>query len=212
MNELIPADITGKNELVDFDNVTTSGDAAYLQRLQLFSSKSDACTEGKIGIGRWGLVNDSAITDLGSEVDLVVLAYRAKALSIDGDTIITDYDAQSETFAAIREKSFEKDSGCMYGPEFLVYVPSVSVFATYFASSKTARREAKTIRPLIGLAATFKSRLIEKGRWKWHGPVVLPCSTPMDFPDMEIIVKQIEKFKNPPKNEVEVAEEDGRER
>lgn len=214
MNELVPKDITG-GELVDFDEVTSSG-AAYLQRLQLFGSKSDACAEGRIGIGRWGLVNDDTITDLGEEVDLVVLAFRPKALSIGDGTVITSHDVRSDTYAAIKEKSFVKDSGCMYGPEFLVYVPNADIFATYFASSKTARREAKSaIKPLIGCAAIFKCKLIDPpgSRFKWHGPVVLPCSTPMEIPDMEIIQKEIEKFKNPPESEVEVADdEDDRQR
>lgn len=214
MNELVPVDITG-GELVDFDEVTSSGDA-YLQRLQLFGSKSDACAEGKIRMGRWGLVNDDTITDLGEEIDLVILAFRPKALSISDGTIITNHDVKSDTYAAIKEKSFEKDSGCMYGPEFLVYVPNADVFATYFASSKTARREAKSaIKPLIGSAATFKCKLIDPpaSKYKWHGPVALPCSTPMELPDMEIIQREVEKFKNPPKSEVEVADdEDDRER
>jgi hypothetical protein len=212
MNDLVPANVTG-GELVNFDDITSSS-VAYLRRLQLFTNKSDACAEGRIGIGHWGIVDDSAILDMGTEVDLVILAYRAKALQIDGDAVVTDYDAKSETFAAIREKSFVRDSGCMFGPEFLVYIPSVDFFATYFASSKTSRREAKKMAPLIGDAATFKSHLIEKGRWKWHGPLVFPCSVPLEIPDVDIISVAIEKFKNPPKNEVEVADDDndGRER
>jgi hypothetical protein len=208
-NELVPQNLV-EGELLnqDFDDITSSG-IVYLQRLQLFGSKSDACAEGRIGIGHWGLVNDDVITDLGDEADIVLLAYRPKALDTGGEVIITDYDVQSETFNRIREESFVKDSGCMYGPEFLVYVPSQDAFATYFASSKTARREAKKFRPLLGQAATVKSRLIEKGKYKWHGPVILPCSTPMTMPGMEIIKSQIEKFANPPKDEVEVAPEDG---
>jgi len=213
MNDLIPKDVTG-GELVDFDAVTASG-TAYLMRLQLFGSKSDACAEGKINMGHWGLVDDDTIIDLGKEVDLIILAYRAKALQIDKDGIITDHDARSETFAAIREQSFVKDSGCMFGPEFLVYIPSNETFATYFASSKTARREAKsTMAALIGSAATFKCKLIDppSSKYKWHGPVVLPCSTPIELPDMEIITEAIEKFKNPPANEVEIADDDDNKR
>jgi len=213
MNELIPKDITG-GELVDFDEVTSSGDA-YLTRLQLFGSKSDACAEGKISIGHWGLVNDDVIIDLGEEVDLVILAYRAKALQIDNDGIITNHDVRSETFNAIREQSFVQDSGCMFGPEFLVYIPSNETFATYFASSKTSRREAKgTIKLLIGSAATFKCKLIDPpaSKYKWHGPIVTPCSTPMDLPDLKIISEMINKFKHPVADEVEIADDDTRER
>ena len=205
-NQLVPTDVVG-GELANFDEVT-SNETSYLPRLQLFGSKSAACAEQKIGIGHWGLVNDDVITDLSTTTDIVILAFRAKALDTSGDTVINNHDATSEVYAAIREKSKVQDSGCMYGPEFLVFVPSEKVFATYFASSKTARREAKKLRPLLGCGATLKCRLIEQGKWKWHGPIVLPCSAPLTVPDVEIIKEQIEKFKNPPVSDIEVADDD----
>lgn len=212
MNQLIPTNAMDDKELVNFDSVT-SNKTSYLPRLQLFGSKSDACAEGKIGIGRWGLVNDDVITDLGVSTDVIILAFRPKALDTSSDTVINNHDADSEIYATIREKSREKDSGCMYGPEFLVFVPSEDVFATYFASSATARREAKKLRVLIGCGVTLKCHLIEKGRFKWHGPIVLPCSAPLDVPDLTIVEVQKEKFRNPPVSDVEVADEtDGRER
>lgn len=206
MNELVPEELVG-GDLADFD-IVTANKTAYLQRLQLFGSKSDACAEQKIGIGHWGLVNDDAITDLGVAVDVVLLGFRAKALDTSSDTVVNNHDAQSEVFASIRERSGERDSGCMYGPEFLVYVPSEEVFATYFASSKTSRREAKKARSLMGSAMTLKCRLIETTKYKWHGPVVLPCSAALDLPDPKIIKDQIEKFNNPPTSDIEVVDDD----
>ena len=93
-NELIPKELTG-GELAkyDFDDVV-SGTESYLPRLQLFSSKSDACAEGKIGIGHYGIVKDSDIIDLGPELDAVIVSWRPKALQIDGDNIITVYDPE----------------------------------------------------------------------------------------------------------------------
>ncbi len=206
MKQLVPTELAD-TELINFDEVTANK-TTYLQRLQLFGSKSAACAEGKIGIGRWGLVVDDVIIDLGSDIDIIILAFRAKALDTGGDTVINNHDATSEIYASIRERSEIKDSGCMYGPEFLVYVPSEKTFATYFASSKTARREAKKFRPLLGCAATLKCRLIKKGKYTWHGPVVLPCSASLDVPDLEIIEVQKEKFKNPPVSDIEVADDD----
>ncbi len=206
MNQLVPIDVVGK-EMTDFDDITANK-SVYLQRLQLFGSKSGACAEGKIGIGRWGLVEDDSIIDLSPEVDVILLAFRPKALDTSGDTVINCHDAQSTIYQDIRERSKVEDSGCMYGAEFLVFVPSANVFATYFASSKTARRESKKFRTLLGQAATLKCRLIERGKWKWHGPVVLPCSAPLETPDLEIIKVQIEKFKNPPVSDIEVADEE----
>lgn len=214
MNQLVPLDPNDK-ELVNFDDVA-SNTTIYLPRLQLFGSKSAACAEEKIGIGRWGLVNDDVITDLGVAVDVIILAFRPKALDTSGDTVVNNHDATSETYASIRERSGVKDSGCMYGPEFLVFIPSEKAFATYFASSKTARRESKKIRPLMGCGATLKCKLIAPpgSKWKWHGPVVLPCSAPLDVPDLKIIKAEKEKFLNPPVSDIEVVDEseDKRER
>ena len=95
----------------------------------------------------------------------------------------------------------------MYGPEFLVWIPSQGVFATYFMSSKTARREAKKMEPLLGKAATFRCKLIDSGRFKWHGPVVVPCSSPLEVPALDAIKGEVEKFQNPPKSDIEIADD-----
>ena len=206
-NELVPANLGGEMEKFDFDSVA-SNSSTYLARLQLFGSKSDACAEGRINIGHWGLVSDDVITDVGKEVDVAIISWRPKALRTGGDDLIIEYDQKSDVFQQIIEDSSVKDSGCMYGPEFLVYVPSQKAFATYFMSSKTARRESKKMKPLMRKAATLKCRLIETARFKWHGPVIVPCSTPLEMPSLDDLKTQIEAFQNPPKDDREVAEED----
>lgn len=209
-NELIPADIAGplaKYELAD----VASGASAFLQRLQLFGNKSNACARGEIGIGRWGLVNDDVITDLGPEVDALVICWRPKAMQTTGD-ILVSHEPGSSMYEDLKERSGVKDSGCMYGPEFLLYIPSQATFATYYMSSKTARREARKMDPLLRKAATFKAKLIETAKYTWHGPVVTPCSASLDLPETEVIQAEITKFMDPPKQEVEVAPEESRDR
>ncbi len=206
-NELIPREVSnGALTEHSFDDVVSSG--GFIGRLQLYGSKSDACAQGLIGIGRYGLVKDDAITDLGPEVDAVIVSWRPKALQVSGDNIITDYDPKGDTYQKIQELAGVSDSGCMYGPEFLLWIPSQSQFVTYFMSSKTARREARKMEPLLGKAATFKCKLIETARYKWHGPVVVPCSTPLDVPPIEDIQVEVSKFQNPPKSDVEIVDED----
>lgn len=209
-NDLIPLNVDSplaKYELAD----VASGDAGFLPRLQLFGSKSNACATGAIGIGRYGLVNDDIITDLGTEVDALVVTWRPKAMQTV-DNILVEYDPQSELYQQLKEKAGISDSGCMYGPEFLLWIPTQTTFATYFMSSKTARREARKMQPLLQKAATFKAKLIETAKYKWHGPVVVPCSAPLELPDSEVLVTAAKKFMNPPKSEVEVAPEDDRAR
>jgi len=212
MNDLVPQDLQQSAIVpVDFDSMVKSAD--YLGRFQLFSSKSDACAEGRIGIGHYGLVKDDVITDLGVSIDVGVLSWRPKALSIEGDNVINSYNPEIQDgvitnplFKDIVERSATPNSGCMYGPEFLLWLPSIGDFALFHANSKTARREAKKLQPLIGNAATFRAHLIEKGKYKWHGPVITQCSTPIAPPPENRLRAEWEKFHNPPTDTVEIAD------
>lgn len=211
-NQLVPQDLQGGALAKSYDDVVAGAD--YLPRFQLFGSKSDACTEGRIGIGHYGLVKDDVITDLGTELNVIFVTWRPKAVQT-GENLIIVYDVQDSVFSDIKENSGKPNSGAMYGPEFLIWVPDAGTFATYHMNSKTARREAKKLEPLIGRAVTMKCRLIDppNSKFKWHGPVVLPCSTPLDPPPDELMRAEHAKFQNPPKSDVElVGEEDERAR
>ena len=89
----------------------------------------------------------------------------------------------------------------MYGPEFLVWLPAVKKWAGLFMSSKTARREAPAIRDRIGKPSTLGTEFIKTKKYSWHGIVCQPCSTPFELPSQESIDDQVEKFKNPPKDD-----------
>ncbi len=216
---LVPQDIVG-GELTPegtFDSIVSGGD--YLPALRLFGSKSDACAEGKIGIGHYGLVRDDVITDLGPEIDVVIISWRPKAVRT-GDDFLIDYHPEiingqitNLIFKQIVDSAGKKDSGCMYGPEYLVWIPSANTFALLHMNSKTNRREARNMKPLHGKAATLKCRLIEQGKYKWHGIVTIGCSAALEMPPEDEVREQWAKFQNPPRNEVEVADEgEGEER
>jgi hypothetical protein len=213
-NDLIPAEAfpIAESKYADdkaFDVVATGG--AFLPRLQLYGGNSEQCKEGKIGIGRWGIQKGKEVVDLTNQVDVLVLAWRPKAMQL-GEEVIAVYNPASDEFKRIVAQSEVKDSGAMFGPEFLIYVPSQSAFVTYFANSKTARREAPQIKALMRKAATFKTQLIKTKKYSWHGPVVTPCSTPFDLPPMDDIKVQMEKFNNPPETDVEAAPDESEER
>lgn len=180
--------------------------AAFLPRLQLMSSNSDIVKEGKLGIGRWALLrsNDNFI-DLSPEVNVFVLAWRAKALEI-GDQVMSFYDPKSEDFKKVMVKSEQPNSGCLYGPEFLVYIPSENAFASLFMASKTARREAPNVKAILETKekkATLKVRLIKNTQYSWHGPVATICSQQLPLPDLDAARDQITRFNNPPQTEAE---------
>ena len=214
---LIPADVLNQVAAAGggddmFDKMIAG---KWLPRLQLMTSNSTKCKSGEFPVNHYALAVGTTLADLGKEPDVLVLAYRFKALDTSGDNIISVYDPASSEWARIAEKADNtKDSGCMYGPEFLMYIPSQKKFATFLMGSKSSRRESPDVKARVGQAATMGSRLAEKGTYSWMVPICKPCSTPFDLPPMDEIKDQISKFVNPPAQEVEAApaETSGRER
>lgn len=210
-NELIPAESVGDLMPAMDDKqlaaVSSSGD--FLPRLQLFGSNSDACKKSQIGIAHYGLVTGKdTIEDLGKEVDVIIIGGRPKALRIcDDGTIITKFDPNDDEFKKIMDDSNVANSGCMYGPEFVVFVPAAARFATFFMSSKTARRQAGAVHARLRKAATLKAEFIETKKYSWHGPVCVPCSTPLAAPAPEDIAAAVKKFMSAKESSIETAPE-----
>lgn len=195
---LIP-DFAPKDEAAkDFDTLASGG--SWLSRIQLFGGNSDRVKEGKIQIGTYGFVVDKeTITPLGAEVDVLVVSWRPLAIATQDDPIVSSHDRHSALFKDIEARSNnEKDSGCVYGPEFLLWIPALKKFATFMLGSKSFRREAPVLKGFMSKSATLKAKLVKADRFKWHVPVTTPCSTPFDLPSMEDLTAVAETFNNPP--------------
>lgn len=189
-----------------FDEVATS--SKFLPRLQLFSSNSTEVKEDKIKQGNYGLVTmkGQPVIDLTGTVDVLICVWRPKALDMsDINNVISIFDVQNPMFLKIAQRADDTDSGCMFGVEFLVWVPSVGKFATFFCGSKTGRREAVNIKGLTGKPVTLKSHLIKKGKHSWHGPRAFECSTPIEYPEADELRERVNEFNNPPATDVEEA-------
>ena len=191
-----------------FKASTESGD--WLPRLQLMTANSKECKGGKFPINHWALVRDQTFQDLGKSVDVLLIEWRPKAMEI-GEQIITCYDPKLEEFERIKKEAGVKDSGCMYGPEFLVWIPDAQAFATFFMGSKSSRREAKNVLALIKNAGTLKAKEITTAKYTWWSPIIEKCAGAFDLPDQELLVEQHSKFVNPPESEIERAPEGGTE-
>lgn len=205
-NAAITASQSG-GDLTEFAKVTQSG--TYLPRLQLMSSNSDKCKAGDFPINHYALVRDQTFIDLGVDVDILIIAWRPKALDIGGEELVTSFDQASATFKDIQERSQAPNSGCMYGPEFLVYIPAQEAYATFFMGSKSSRREAPNVIAKLQGSGTLTSKLVETKRFKWQTPIIKGCSTPFDIPEAEDVQEQVDKFLNPKSSELEVAEDTG---
>jgi hypothetical protein len=169
-------------------------------------------TEAKIGAGRYGIVRDGEITDLGPEIDIICLKVRARAFEKDEQGEITvSYDKTDAEYQRIAALQAAKVQGRMAGPEFLIWVPAEACFATFFCGSPTLKREARKFGPFLGgRACNLRTKIIKNAKGKWHGPVVNACSgTPDPLPTKEDADAQVEKFTNPPKQEKGERVEDG---
>jgi hypothetical protein len=189
-----------------FDKIAKAGD--WLQRVQLYGANSKDVKALRIPMAHYGLVKDKDnIIDLGTQFDSIPLRWRSKAVRFGAEDVLNFYDPEDEEFLKIMEESEIPDSDCMYGPEFLMWLPSHKKFVTFFCNSKTSRKMAPDILGLLGQPMTLKVKFIETKKYSWHGPVAVPCSTPIvDLPSQEQVLEQINKFDNPPKQEIETAD------
>jgi hypothetical protein len=205
----------------------------FIGRLQLFT-KGKAINKGLVRPGCYGIPeSDEEVKDLGNEITIIPLARRPKAIDMtDTDAVIVNYDPESEEFKRITATSLEKESHCMYGPSFLVIEESTGRFLEFFCGSKSTRSEAKKVYPFLPLTAndiarqkaagndvaglkphgplplTLKSRLVEKGTYSWHVPVVIKSGEPFTkLPPLDKIVAEINKFVNCKGDGVETVKE-----
>jgi len=199
----------------------------YLPRIQLYGSSSKPVKRGLIQQGHYGIVRsgNDKIEDLGSTFECFVLAWRPKLMTKVGDGYIVFFDPKSEEFKKHKEEA-EVNKTTMFGPEFLLLVPSLNnELFQFFCNNKTMRRSATY---LAGIAkgetlkdkgAIISSRLIEAKGYEWHGPQIekselitlADCSDPDKL--KATIMAEGQKFVNPPKTVVKAEEtEEDRER
>ena len=182
----------------------------FLPRLQLEGSSSENVKLGLASRGRYSLVTArDKFEDLGTSVDVLVLCYRTKALDMrqKPKKIISVYDKESPMFQEIQAVASVKGqgmTGCMYGLEFLVYIPGAKneqKFATFFCGNPTQRVASQDFAPILksrSRAATLQAKIINNGIHIWDGPVILPCNTPLShYPSQEDMVAQQKAFLNP---------------
>lgn len=198
----------------------------FLARLQLMTSRSDACSVDGFPVNHYAKIENKELTDLGESVDLLPLAWRTKALN--SATMQTVYDVKkilkhgdvgypteedtgdveipNPAWVAIELASTVKNSKCMYGIEFLVWMPVLKEFLAFFFGSKSSRGESPNLKVFYdeGQPATCGWRPMSNKEYKWSGPKITSCTTPIvDLPDWGTAAKLKQEFLNPPEETVE---------
>jgi hypothetical protein len=209
-----------KNEVsADVASVLGAG-GSFLPSVRFMGPMVAEVKQGKFkGLNHFALIENETITDLGEMVDVLVLSVRPLGINKNGvtasgeigtvfcyDPKLDDKGQPTGMYKEIVEKSDIKDSGCFYGPEFLLYIPKVQKFACFLMGSKTSRNDARTLVARMGQAVTLRGHLIPN---KKHGDYMSPegvaCTTVFQLPPVTDILTQVDNFKNPKSSAVGAA-------
>lgn len=193
---------------------TVAAPANRISQLRLFT-KGGAVNKGLVAPGNWGVdLGRDNIQQLGKKVDVVVLGWKPKTLDIsDLDDVIESNDPESDEFKRIQAESSVKDSGCMFGPAFLVYERTSGKFLEYFCNNESARQVAVSLSGFLYKPdepikpCTLGNSLVEKKRYSWHAPNVTECSVPINF-DVQAARSALEAFYKPPKKTEQASQEE----
>jgi len=173
----------------------------YFPRVQLMTSNAKACKSGDFPINNFALIASKDFTDLGKQVDVAVLDVRLKALDTSTDQPISifepaldDNDNPTGEFKRIMDDSRVKDSGCLFGPDFLIYIPEKKVYATFFMGTVSSRRESPKLQALVRQAATLMSQFIDTGKYQYYSPKIEACQTELILPTKEEVMSKITQF------------------
>lgn len=195
--------ITAPQSSTEDNAIAVANSTLYFPRIKLCQGNANEVKRGHVAKGgNFALITGKdEVEDLGDEIEFVVCTGRSKALRT-GDVIMSIFDPKDPEFAKIKEESKDKDSGSMYGPEYLVFLPDVGdegTFATLFLSNPTMRREGKSIHARLRKACSARSHLIDPpgSKHSWFGPLFGDCATPpTNLPDQDVFTENIDRFNN----------------
>jgi len=194
---LLPATLQPSGDLESFSEVSST--QAFTPYIQLMGSNSKIVKQGKFPMGHFALGVNQELKDLGDEFICLPIVWRSKAVRFN--PLMMVYDVEDVDFQTLKAESAKKDPGCVYGPEFLLWLPDYNTLATYLLGSKTGRREAGNVYTFLGHACKMRSHFIDdkKSGFSWHGMKVDAFGGDISLPDWNAVMAQIESFKKPEK-------------
>ncbi len=191
----------------------------FLPRLQVANASAEICQTGAVKIGNYALVTDkNTVMDIGAEQEILFIAFRPKALRIpkDGGNPLSYFNRESDAFKQVSREAGIKDSGCLFGPEFLVWLPKIQRMGTFFFGTTSNRRSAGPILTemnqdgqLVPKVFLMRSKMVKNGKGQmWYVPIATPSSAPIEpMPEAEELKDELGKFNNPPESVVETVPE-----
>lgn len=206
---LIPAHLQDTSLLAQMTNART-----FLPSLKLYTSATDEAKEGKIPVLSYGITKKKGdpIVDLGKEPVVIPITYHFKALRKAPDgTYLMFHDHTSDAFKEVQKLSEVKDSGCMWGPEVLLFVPGQSEFkyVSWFLMAMTTRPAAAEAMSFAGRPVRLGSEKREnKKKQVWFVPSIKPASESVEAPDPGEMEAAAVSFNNVRDSQVVIAPTD----
>ncbi len=195
MGGLVPATTVDADELAEVRKEAES--SSGLPYFRMYGSNSKEAKGKKIPGGNYGLaLGKSDPTDLTPNVDVIVCATRLRAVDTKGGKSF--YSRKSDGYQDVKKRSVVKDSGCMHGPEILIWIGVLSKFATWHLNSPTLRNISDDILDALSNGVTLGWRLAEGGGYTWDASTVEPCPDwGHSTPPSEEFESAVAKFKSP---------------
>ena len=189
----------------------------YLPRIQHLSTGScKLVSEGKAKVGSYALVDGSNVTDLGKEINVIPLCKLNKGVNTtEGGSFFAPSEEYNRCVEAVEASGF--DSGCMYGPFYLLFLVDTEQFVELFLTNVSGRNEETNIDSFLPVnadaaakhgiearaprAATLSSKEVTSKRGKksytYNVPVTNECTTRLNVqnpPTQEDVISQCNKF------------------
>lgn len=212
-NELAQTPITDLSTLGDFQKQTSndlaaiSTSATFLPRLQLMTANSDVVKKGQFEMNAYALIKGDIHVNVGKELQVIPFCWRSKAIDMSGDVVEAFYDIQHAKFVDIRRRADVPNSMCMFGPEFLVWVPSHKSFALFFLGTKSNKRDNSTfLNDNLKKVVTLSSKVIETAKYTWTAVKCVPSNQVVELPNMEALQEEVGRFNNPPEQQIETVD------
>lgn len=172
----------------------------WLCRVEQAANNSGAVAEGKRQGGNFYFVvkKDQEI-DLGREFDAFLIEGRPCAIDFSNQKagVLNYYDPSSPDFQRVKGLAAVKDSGCMAGPQLLLWIPKIKKFASYLLANATGKQQAGIAMDMRGQWVTFKYGVGRNNKGVWAAFNIIPCALPGEKPDEEAFNAQLHDFLNP---------------
>lgn len=177
-----------------FNDLTIQG--GFLPRLNLYTGRSKIVQKELFKANHYGVVvGKDKLNDLGENVVCVPLAYRPMALDLREKKAVAYFDPSAAKFEEVKKDSAVKDSKCMCGIQFLLYVKDFGL-ATYYCASKSAKMLAPQIRKLMNTFVSLGSHTVEAGEWVYRAPTISISNVHFELPKLEEITAKKAEFTN----------------